>query len=205
MSGRDRETRDRLLRTAARLFAERGFRKVTVREICRAARANVAAVNYHFGDKLGLYREVLQLATGVLQATTDAARQAGEGCPADEKLRRFVHVHLRRMLGERDDWFPRLINREVADPTPALDTLVEQGLRPRLEYLAGIVAEILACPASDPRVMRSVVSVQAQSVAYLPSAIGVRLGQKTRLTPTEIDDIARHVSEFSLAGIRALA
>ena len=118
MSGRDRETRDRLLRTAARLFAERGFRKVTVREICRAARANVAAVNYHFGDKLGLYREVLQLATDVLQATTDAARQAGEGCSADEKLRRFVHVHLRRMLGERDDWFPRLINREVADPTP---------------------------------------------------------------------------------------
>ena len=53
--------------------------------------------------------------------------------------------------------------------------------------------------------MRSVVSVQAQSVAYLPSAIGVRLGQKTRLTPAEIDDIARHVSEFSLAGIRALA
>ena len=141
----------------------------------------------------------------VLQATTDAARQAGEGCTADEKLRRFVHVHLRRMLGERDDWIPRLINREVADPTPALDTLVEQGLRPRLEYLAGIVAEILACPTSDPRVMRSVVSVQAQSVAYLPSAIGVRLGQKTRLTPAEIDDIARHVSEFSLAGIRALA
>ena len=50
----DRETRDRLLKSAERLFADRGFRNVTVREICRAAHANVAAVNYHFSDKLGL-------------------------------------------------------------------------------------------------------------------------------------------------------
>src|SRR5207247_1703079 len=67
---RDRETRERLLRTAARLFADRGFKKVTVRDICRTARANVAAVNYHFGDKLGLYREVLQLAAEALRSTT---------------------------------------------------------------------------------------------------------------------------------------
>ena len=41
----DRETRFRVLQAAERLFAERGFKKVTVREICRAAKANVAAVN----------------------------------------------------------------------------------------------------------------------------------------------------------------
>ena len=46
----DRETRERLLKAAEALFAERGFKRVTVREICLAARANVAAVNYHFGD-----------------------------------------------------------------------------------------------------------------------------------------------------------
>ena len=51
---RDAATRARLLAAAGRLFADRGFKKVTVREICRAARANVAAINYHFGDKLGL-------------------------------------------------------------------------------------------------------------------------------------------------------
>ena len=205
MSGRDRETRERLLRTAARLFADRGFKKVTVREICRTARANVAAVNYHFGDKLGLYREVLQLAAEVLRSTTEAAKDAAAGCPADEKLRRFVQVHVRRMLGaERDDWIHRLINREIADPTPALDTLVDHGLRPRLEYLSSIVSDILGCSPQDPRVMRSVISVQTQAVAYLPNAIGARIGIKAKLTAGEIDDIARHIADFSLGGIRAL-
>jgi AcrR family transcriptional regulator len=206
MSGRDRETRERLLRTAARLFAERGFKKVTVRDICRTARANVAAVNYHFGDKAGLYREVLQLAAEALRSTTEAAKAAAAGCPPDEKLRRFVQVHLRRMLGiERDDWIHRLINREIADPTPALDTLVDHGLRPRLEYLSTIVAEILDCPLQDPRVTRSVISIQTQAVAYLPNAIGARIGMKGKLTGAEIDEVARHIADFSLGGIRALA
>ena len=205
MSGRDLETRERLLRTAARLFADRGFKRVTVRDICRTARANVAAVNYHFGDKMGLYREVLQLAADVLRSTTETAKEGATGCPADEKLRRFVQVHLRRILGvERDDWIHRLINREIADPTPALDTLVDHGLRPRLEYLSSIVAEILGCPPKDPRVMRSVISVQTQTVAYLPNAIGARIGLKAKLTGTEIDEIARHIADFSLGGIRAL-
>src|SRR5213083_1343520 len=98
MSGRDRETRERLLRTAARLFADRGFKRVTVRDICRTARANVAAVNYHFGDKLGLYREVLQIAIDAVRATTDAGRKAGEGQPPEEKLRRYLSVFLRRVM-----------------------------------------------------------------------------------------------------------
>src|SRR2546428_31549 len=57
MSGRDLETRERLLRTAARMFADRGFKRVTVRDICRRARANVAAVDYHLLSKLALHRE----------------------------------------------------------------------------------------------------------------------------------------------------
>jgi len=206
MSGHDLETRERLLRTAARMFADRGFKRVTVRDICRRARANVAAVNYHFGNKLGLYREVLQVAIDALRSTTDAAREGATGCTADEKLRRFVHVYLRKLLAvRRDDWIHRIINREIADPTPALDALVDQGMRPRIEYLSGVVAELVGCPPDDPRVMRCVVSIQSQSVAYLPNPLAARLGLKANLTPPEIDEVAQHIVEFSLAGIRAIA
>ena len=204
MSTPDRETRDRLLKAAERLFADRGFKKVTVREICRAARANVAAVNYHFGDKLGLYREVMQSAIDAMRATNDAARQAGAGHTAEERLRRYIIIFVHRVLGSGRDSVHKLINREMSDPTPALDTLVEQGVRPRVEYLSGLIAEIMECAPSDPRVLRCVASIHAQSIAYLPNPIAARLGLTFKPTPAHLDELAAHIAEFSLAGVHAV-
>ncbi len=202
----DRETRDRLLAAAARLFADQGFRKVTVREICRAANANVAAVNYHFGDKLGLYRDVLQSAIDVMQATSEAARSAGRGLSPEDQLRSFIHVFLERTLAARGvTWIYRLVHREMADPTPAFDALIEQGIRPRVDYLAHIVMALSGCAREDPLVMRCVASIQAQSLFYMPNPIAERLGVQMVFTPDEIEGLADHITAFSLAGIRAVA
>jgi AcrR family transcriptional regulator len=203
---RDRETRERLLRSAAHLFADRGFKKVTVRDICRAARANVAAVNYHFGDKGGLYREVLQLATDTIRATSEAARAAGEGRPPEDRLRRYIQVSLSRVTESSNaSWIARLINREMADPTPAFDALVEQGVRPRIDDLSAIVTELIGCSAGDDRVARCVASIHAQWMLFVPNPIASRLRTKLQLRSENIDRVAEHISEFSLAGIRATA
>jgi AcrR family transcriptional regulator len=201
----DDQTRARLLATAERLFAERGFKMVTVREICRAAKANVAAVNYHFGDKMGLYREVLQGAIVAMRETSEAAREAGRGRSPEEQLRRYVSVFLHRVLRGGRESFHRLVTREMNDPTPALDALVEQGLRPRIEYLSGLVAQILRCDPRDPRVMRCVASVQAQAVSYFPNPIAARLGLAFKPTRAQIDKVAGHIATFSIAGVRAIA
>ena len=201
---RDTETRDRLLKAAERLFADRGFKKVTVRDICRAARANVAAVNYHFGDKLGLYREVLQSAIDAMRGTNDAARQAGDGQTAEEQLRRYIAIFVQRVLTPGNDTVHRLIQREMNDPTPALDALVEQGVRPRVEYLAGLIAEIIGCAPTDQRVLRCVAGVLAQVLSYLPNPIAGRLGLLNKPTAANLRDIAEHITEFSLAGVHAV-
>src|ERR1700682_3996592 len=76
-------TREKLLEVAGKVFAERGYQAATIREICVRAGANVAAVNYHFGDKLGLYTEILQQSVRAAQieaiqnALDKTARPAG--------------------------------------------------------------------------------------------------------------------------------
>jgi AcrR family transcriptional regulator len=201
---RDTETRERLLKAAERLFADRGFKKVTVRDICRVARANVAAVNYHFGDKLGLYREVLQSAIDAMRATNEAARSAGLGESPEEQLRRYITVFVHRVLGPGTDTVHKLIAREMHDPTPAFDSLVEQGVRPRIDYLCGLIAEIIHCAPTDQRVLRCVASLQMQMLAYLPNPIAARLGFANKATAANLDDIAEHVASFSLAGVQAV-
>jgi TetR/AcrR family transcriptional regulator, regulator of cefoperazone and chloramphenicol sensitivity len=203
----DVDTRERLLKAAERLFAERGFKKVTIRDICRAARANVAAVNYHFGDKKGLYREVLQTGIDVVRSTTDAGRQAGEGCPPEEKLRRYFSVFLLRALTPGHENLHHLIQREIDDPTSALDAFVEEAVRPRVDYIASIVAEMTGRDKRDPVTLRCVGSVLSQALLYVrhKNPIAERLGYSFRGTPAEIDEAARHIARFSAAGIRAVA
>lgn len=205
MSERDAETRTRLLAAAARLFAARGFRDVTVREICRAARANVAAVNYHFGDKLGLYREVLGKAIETMRATTEAARQAGAGLPAEQKLRAYVRVFLQRVAGHGTDaWIHQLMMHEMADPTPAIDLVFDQVVRPRLAYVSEVVAEILHLDADDEEVQRSVLSIQAQCHAAMPNPMSKRL-VRDLTAGASLDDLADHIAEFSIGGLHAVA
>jgi AcrR family transcriptional regulator len=205
VSERDAETRERLLNAAARLFAARGFRDVTVREICRAARANVAAVNYHFGDKLGLYREVLAKAIDTMQATTEAARQAGAGLPAEQKLRVYVRVFLQRVAGHgADSWIHQLMMHEMVDPTPAIDLVFDQVVRPRLAYVGEIVAEILDLEPDDDEVQRSVLSIQSQCHAAMPNPMSKRL-MRDLAAEGWLDDLADHIAEFSIGGLRAVS
>ena len=167
-----------------------------MREICTRRAANVAAVNYHFGDKLGLYREVLQPVIAAVRATTEEARRAGEGFPPAERLRRYLLVYLRRVLvdGGGHTVTHRLISLELADPTPLFDDLIDGGMRPRIEYLTALAAEMIGCPRSDPRVARTVASIQSQMVFYFPHPLSSRLGLAQKLTPDEVDRIAGHIA-----------
>jgi AcrR family transcriptional regulator len=203
MKSQDRETRERLLSTATRLFAERGFAKVTVREICRSARANVAAVNYHFGGKHGLYDRVVRSAIETMQGTTSAIQEAGAGRPAGEQLTLYVSIFLRRVVAARDSWIHQLMVRELSDPTPALDLVLAQVVKPRMAYLRGVIATLLRCRPGDPLVERCAMSVQAQCLAQLTHPVAAL--RPKRMTEREIDRLAAHIARFSLGGIRDLA
>ena len=204
-SANDIETQARLLNAAARLFAARGFEDVTVREICASARANVAAVNYHFGDKLGLYREVVGKAIATMQATTEAARRAGEGRSPEDKLRAYVRVFLERVsAGRQDSWIHQIMAHEMADPTPALDLVFEEVIRPRLAYVGQIVSEMINRRVDDATVLRCVLSIQAQCHAALRNPIAARL-LPDLFDSTTIEPLATHIAEFSLAGVRGVA
>ena len=132
-------TREKLLDAAAEVFAHKGFYKATIREICRGAGANVAAVNYTFGDKLGLYTEVLrQLMRTPERARVTAALDTAHS--PQEVLRKVIHMRLQSLCARKHpDWGFNIVMHEFSQPTPAMSRVVEEGMRPIYERVLNAV------------------------------------------------------------------
>jgi len=199
------DTRQRLIDAAAVLFADGGFENVTVREICKASNANVAAINYHFGDKAGLYRAVMTRAIDVMLETNELSQRAGEGLSPEDQLRGFVRVFMHRLTGDSPtSWVHRLMAREMEHPTEALELVINQVMKPRLVYLSGIAAAIMQVPPADMRVLRCIGSLQMQCLVMArkpPAVVEKTFGPGAH----DIEAIIHHISEFSIGGMRAIA
>src|SRR3954468_23711450 len=108
----DEVTRTRLLEAAGPIFAAEGFHKAKIRCICARAGANVAAVNYHFGDKLGLYTEVLRYSISAAVIDPHLIAKA-PGVPLEAKLRAFVRMILSSVFtATRPAWHMKLVLQE---------------------------------------------------------------------------------------------
>jgi TetR/AcrR family transcriptional regulator, regulator of cefoperazone and chloramphenicol sensitivity len=200
------ETRQRLLEAAGEVFAERGFRMATVREICQRAKANLAAVNYHFGDKERLYAAVLQY---TFHCAEPYPLDLGLGAKAtvEERLQAFIRSHLFSLLHEgRPAWHRKLIAREMAEPTRALDTVVDQMIRPEAELLMAIVRDVLGHDAHPQRVWHCTGSIIGQCLFYHHARpVILRLDPDQTFTPEAIEQLVDHIMHFSLAALRQLA
>lgn len=196
------QTRARLIDAARIVFAQHGFQGATVREICRLAEANVAAVNYHFGNKEGLLAEALNFTQ---LAALQQANVAAGGCP-EIRLRLFIRDFMRMLLDEKNGSRQcRMMARELADPTPALDQIVREALAPLHEFLGKLVHEIVGSKVGKAERLRCVFSILGQcSFYYHSEPVLQRLHPELSYDRNEIDAIADHIADFSLNGLRAL-
>lgn len=202
------DTRERLLEAAAQVFSEHGFRAATVREIvARAGGANIAAVNYHFGDKEGLYAAVLG------QSAVESLRKhpphggLPPDAPPEAQLRAFVLAFLLRITDRgQEATYGRLMAREMIEPTAALDRLVDQAIRPMYRQLCSIVKAIAGAAASGPQIERCAKSIVGQCLFYKHCAPVIsRIDGRLPSGPREIAELAEHISAFSLRGLRGIA
>jgi AcrR family transcriptional regulator len=194
-------TRDRLLVAACDVFADLGFKGATVREICRRAGVNVAAVNYHFSSKEALFIAALELEP--IENLIGPANDAGS---AEDRLTRFIHNLMTRLIGGRCTPHSKLIMREMLDPSPALDIIARQIVAPLQQHLTGLVREIVGDEAAPGQVRRCMFSIVGQCSYYRHAReMNRRLYPEMDYGGHEIEATAKHIAEFSLAGMKRVA
>jgi TetR/AcrR family transcriptional regulator, regulator of cefoperazone and chloramphenicol sensitivity len=198
--------REKLLEAAGQVFAERGYYKATIREICRRATANVAAVNYTFGGKLALYTEVLRRSVRApemarVTAALDAARSP------EEMLRNVIRARLQSLCGgKRPDRGFHIVMHEFSQPTPAMTRVIDEAMRPIYKRVLGAVGEMLGLPPEHEKTRLCNNSIIGQVLFYAFSQpVLSRLQPELKLTPQQLERIATHISEFSLAYLRKMS
>ena len=200
----DLKTRQRVLETAVEVFAEHGFRKTTVRDICKRANANIAAINYHFRDKEGLYTAVLQYAHQCACEKYPPQLGLHGDATLEQRLLAFVRSLLLRIFDEgRHAWHGKLMSREMFEPTRALDALVENNIRPLAQQLESIVSGLLGTQTNSELVRLCTMSIVAQCVFYHHARPVVsRLYPNQKYNLDEVGRLADHITNFSLGAIK---
>lgn len=198
-------TRDKLLECAGEVFAEVGFHNATIREICYRAGANVAAVNYYFRDKLGLYKEVLASCLVTQQASVLSGNSAHPPDPKTVLKMLICGWFERNHASDRPGRLARIMAHEMANPTPALDSITES-MRANYQRFREIVGKLIRQSPDDLRTRMCVHSIVGQILHYSQARPTLE-----RLWPSlNLDDpewrraIADHIVNFSLAAMEGI-
>lgn len=198
-------TRDRIMKAAERLFAERGYDGTSIRAIVAKARVNQAAINYHFEGKDGLYREVLRAAFRGMTEDQLAHAKDMKTMSREDALGEFIRRQLRPLMArDESSRHMRIFNWETVRPTPVFRSLVAEEAAPFMGMAADLVRRFL--PDSDRRTL-TVASI------WLIGQCGVFLRNRDRLGEPPIglalDDamvewLAQSISRWIVTGLGGL-
>ena len=199
------QTRRQLIEVAGRLFAEHGYLRTTSKEICEVAGANLAAVNYHFDGKDGLYAAVLEEAHARLvsiEFVTTATR-------GDADIGTTLRTLLTRAVGQitqhdRDAWALRVLSREILAPTPLADRMIANQVLPKFKLLSGPISRALGVPANHPAVNRCLVNIIGPC-AFLLITNPDWHKQVFPSLGLDAQALVDHMVTFALGGLQAVA
>jgi AcrR family transcriptional regulator len=194
------QVQERLLEAAEHVFADKGFKAASVREICKRADANIAAVNYHFGDKERLYIEAVKYAhRGCTQG--EPFPEWPGGTPAVDKLRDFIHVMVSRMMQPASAQSLQLMMREMAQPTAACVEVVHEYIQPMADKLTAILVELLPGTTHEQLALIAF-SIVGQCLFYRNHrAIASMVIGEEQFARYQIEQVADHILAFTLKGL----
>ena len=196
-------TKQKLIKAAIKVFAEKGFRDATVRQICKqAGTANINAVNYYFGSKKQLYKQILAL------IFAEYEQQAPEDFPdrsPEKQLQIYIATFCKILYGEGalDADTTAILVEEFTRPSPFLEEMVDTFNRPRVKRVLKIIKNLLGEKATDDMARDCLVSVSGQLLYYsFARPVFSRLFPYY-FTENSYEQWAAHVFKFTMGGIEA--
>ena len=193
-----KETRALIIECAGNLIGNLGYEKVTSKAICQMAKVNMAAVNYHFGSRDGLYLAVLEEVHNYFISLDALQRLYASDCTSKEKIERFFDFFLGSVLDEKS-WHVKVWAREVLAPSSFVKQVLSEQALPKINVVMKIFSEYTGLAEDDPKLYTCYFS------AMSPLMMGafIRRNNMEEIAP-HIGNAARQtklIKEFIFAGL----
>ncbi|NBB79742.1 MAG: TetR family transcriptional regulator [Verrucomicrobia bacterium] len=203
------QTALRILAAAEKIFARGGYRAMTLREVTREAKVNLAAVNYHFGSKSNLMRAIIRERFEPINVERlrllDQSIQAHS--PAPVPLAEIFDALLRPMFffgnnsSKGGPSLTQIIGRALAEPADLLRNLHREFFE---ELSRRFMAELRrSCPDLDET------TLQYRFFLSINTMIGTFIDQVCleaisggKLSHVDSDRMLRELTDFTVAGFQ---
>jgi AcrR family transcriptional regulator len=191
---------------AEALFAQRGYHGVSVREITSEAKSNLAAVNYHFGNKKNLYLEVFKArwiprARRVHKTFRESLGTEAPSSPTPI-VRALAKAFIEGPLSDEERVrHHQLIARELGEPTEAFGLIVTNVMRPFFKELSGMLGSVLPNSPDEEHLLLDMLSIFAQVLYFNFARVAVSRITGREYDPTFRAQLVEHITEFSLRGL----
>ncbi|MDF7826432.1 TetR/AcrR family transcriptional regulator [Pontiellaceae bacterium B12227] len=199
-------TKERLLHVACEFFADKGYRDTTVAEICEAAEANIAAVNYHFGDKSNLYRKVWAYLFEKSAEKYPLPSDLTETEP-ETWLRHFIHSRIQEIFDNGiNQCLPQILHREMGEPTEMHEELFRKYLQPGHEQVKKAVRALLGPEATENQLKLAILNFLGVHIFLNVRHQKSNSGNTPKQRIPSLDnpaELARQIEEFAIGGLLA--
>jgi len=199
------KTRGSLIRAAGKLFARKGFEGTSVREICAEAKTNIAAIKYYFGDKIGLYKEVIEYGIDLGNSLFPLPEKLPE-----EDYQTFLCKQIEVILQKikktsGSKWYEQIIRQEMLLPTKGIQDTIDKKCAEHDYIMFYKTLSLIEPNATEEEIRKSTIYLMAILGFHgmlLPHLSGV-ISQFDKQNKMGIKNSAKSIADFVVAGLKA--
>lgn len=198
--GDGRMTKEKLLECAGRLTAQKGFAAVTSKEICEMAGTNLAAVNYHFGSRAGLHREMMMMVHRHFVSEEFLQKLCDSAASPRERLEIFIDELIDR-LWSSDEWLIKAWIRELLTPSAEVEEALKKIAMVKGRYFIQLFCDYTGRALDDPK-------LYSAAICFVAPFVLTAAGKQTPVEYSRITKVpynekqwAEALKEFAFAGL----